>query len=83
MAARAAERIGANAKAAGERSVGLHRLVRRDGDRAVLKLSSFFQLLNRVLEGGVADALERTADALAPWAGRLRPSFLSSAAVTS
>ena len=50
---RAAERIGADAVAAGE-SGGLDRLVRRNGDCARRKLSSFFQLVNSCLKVGSA-----------------------------
>ena len=57
------ERIGADAKAAGEIDVGLDRLVRRNRDHAVLQLIELLPAVEQRLEGRVAGAFERTADA--------------------
>ena len=58
-----AERIGAHTVAAGEDNAGLDRLFRGDGYYVVLKLVELLPALEQRLEGGIADALERTADA--------------------
>src|SRR3954447_18875284 len=57
------ERIGAHAKAAAESDRGLDRLVRRNCDHSVLKLVELLPAVEKLLEGGVAGALERPADA--------------------
>ena len=57
------ERIGADAEAAGEFDIRLDRLVGRNRDHAVLQLVELLPAVEQRLEGRVAGALERTADA--------------------
>src|SRR6476620_888295 len=66
-----AERVGTDAEAACELDIHLHRLVGRNGDDAVLKLVELLPAVEQRLEAGIANALERTADAgVAANAGR-------------
>ena len=60
----AAERVGANAEAAGEGDVALDRLVGRNRDHAVLQLVELLPAVEQRLEGRVAGLLERAADAV-------------------
>jgi hypothetical protein len=65
------KRIGADAEATGEFDAGLDRLVRRNRDNAILQLVELLPAVEQRLEGGVAGALERTADTVrAAVAGR-------------
>src|SRR3982750_58468 len=58
------EGVGADTEAAGEFNVHLDRLVRGNGDHTVLQLVELLPAVEQGLEAGVADALERTADAI-------------------
>src|SRR5437868_3394127 len=57
------ERIAADAEAAGKGHACLHRLVRRNGDHAVLQLVELLPAIEQSFETRISGALERTADA--------------------